>query len=337
MKNTKKGGALVMAALLLLMTFVGCTRQETDNGTTETAAENRETASETEDADRYTKLVDDDSVSDKLRIYFLALTVPEGTEDKAGDAAVIITPDDHVMMIDSGHPESSDQTVDFLKDLGITKIDAYVESHPHIDHIGGFPAVANAFEIGHVYRTNVEHTTQTYTNFVNAVEEEGCPVTYLKEGDTLDLDSGIHIDIYNPEEEVVYPEKFPEGATQFLNNESLTMKMTYGESTILFAGDLYTSGEDLVLEKYGEELQADVVKANHHGRDTSNQKEWVEALSPEIVVAMDETMQSSTVVKRYIKEGAQYYTTAINGFVRVSMDKNKNYEVLTQKGQALDL
>ena len=337
MKRIKAGAAMLMAAVFMAMTLAGCQKQETENGETETVAESVETASEQEDADRYAELVDDDSVSDKLRIYFMSISVPEGTDDKAGDAAVMITPDDKVMMIDSGHPESSDQVVDFLKELGITKIDAYVESHPHIDHIGGFPAVASAFEIDHVYRTNVEHTTKTYENFERAIEEEGCQVTYLKDGDSLDIFDNIHIDIYHPEEEVVYPEKFPEGSTQFLNDESLTMKITYGESTVLFAGDLYTSGEDDVLEKHADSLQADVVKANHHGRDTSNQKDWVEAVSPKIVVAMDETMQSATIVKRYTKQGADYYTTAINGFVRVAMDDAKNYEVLTQKGEALDL
>jgi len=66
------------------------------------------------------------------------------------------------------------------------------------------------------------------------------------------------------------------------------MKFVYGDSTALFGGDLYIAQEREYVEQYGEALDVDVAKANHHGADTSNLRKWIKALSAQVVVAMGE-------------------------------------------------
>jgi len=95
-------------------------------------------------------------------------------------------------------------------------------------------------------------------------------VEYLEEGDEITFGDHIQVKIYNPPTEIVYPEDYPKNSTQFINDTSITMKFIYGESTALFAGDLYITRERDLIRTYGEELQADIAKANHHGADTSN-------------------------------------------------------------------
>lgn len=90
----------------------------------------------------------------KLSIFFLDLEVSPEAVDKSGDATV-----GNVLLLDSGHPESSHLVIEALKTLNVQAIDIFVASHPHIDHIGGFPQVAATFPIKQVYRSNLDYGT----------------------------------------------------------------------------------------------------------------------------------------------------------------------------------
>ncbi len=281
--------------------------------------------------DRYADLLDTTQYDGKLAIYFLDLTVGEEVEDKAGDCALLISPEGETMLIDTGNPACSYMVVEFLQDLGITRIDYLVLSHPHIDHIGGVPDIVENFEVGVCYRTNVYYTTQTYENCVNALESAGIETVYLHEGDSFYFGS-VLVEIYNPPEEVTYPDDFPNNSTQFLNDTSLLMKLTYGESTFLFGGDLYLAKEKELVEKYGDLLDVDVAKVNHHGKDTSNCLTWVKTVTPLIAVGMgDENLGAMSIYERYVKYGATYYYTSdYDGKILLIADDQANYTVITQ-------
>lgn len=340
---------LILICLLSVLLLAGCGRgaspsspPETADAPVQTTAQEQTTSSETEtqietksveevpEVDRYEEIMDLSGEESKLSFYCWDIRVGEDAEDKAGDSTLFISPDGMTMLLDAGHPDCADQVIGYLKDLGITKIDYFVASHPHIDHIGAFPKIAEEFEIGKTYRSEVEYTTQTYQNYVDAIEKHGIPTEYLKAGDEIPFGDQITIKIYNPGEEIEYPKDFPKNSTAFMNNQSLAMKFIYGESTVLFCGDLYSAAERTLLDQYGDELQADVIKANHHGRDTSNTKKWIETVKPQITVAMLDQAVNMPVRSNYKKAGAEYYLTYYDGIIKVVMDDKKNYEVNCQ-------
>ncbi|AEV28783.1 putative hydrolase (metallo-beta-lactamase superfamily) [Sphaerochaeta pleomorpha str. Grapes] len=267
----------------------------------------------------------------KFNLYFLDLEVSAEATDKSGDSTVLISPDGKVMLLDCGHPESGRQVVDALHALGIEKIDYFVASHPHIDHIGGFPEIAENFPIGKVYRTALEYPTDIYRRFVSAISEKNIPVEMLSEGDAFSFGDQISVEVFNPSLEITYPSNYPDNSTQFVNNTSLALKFSYGESTAWFSGDLYVPQERVLVMKYGEALQSDVAKANHHGGDTSNSLKWIKNLKATVVVAMHDDVSSMTVYNNYKKYGAAYHLTRNDGNVKVSMDEKKNYTVVDEK------
>lgn len=67
-----------------------------------------------------------------------------------GDSEFVQLPDGKTMLIDAGEVVSGSTVVDYLKDLGVKKVDYLVGSHPHSDHIGGLADVINEFDIGEV-------------------------------------------------------------------------------------------------------------------------------------------------------------------------------------------
>lgn len=269
--------------------------------------------------------------SGTFSMYFLDLDVSADSPDKSGDATILISPDGKVMLLDSGHPECGTQVLQALRELGIDTIDIFVASHPHIDHIGGFPTVADNITINKVYRSNLEYSSQPNNAFLHALESKHIPTTILSEGDSFSFGDYIQVEVFNPPEQIVYPKDYPNNATQFINNNSLALKFTYGQSTAWFSGDLYLVQERKLLQKYGETIQGDVSKANHHGGDTSNSIRWIKNMRSQIVVAMHDQLDSMTVYNNYKKYGAEYHLTLNDGLVKVVMDDQKHYQVFDTK------
>ncbi len=267
----------------------------------------------------------------KLALYFLDLEVSPTAEDKSGDATILISPEGKVMLLDCGHPESAPQVIDALTKLGVKRINYFVASHPHIDHIGSFPVVAAKFPIDRVYRTKLEYPTDIYKAFVQTIDQYHIPVTYLEEGDSFSFGSSITIKIFNPSQTITYPKNYPDNSTQFVNNASLAMRFSYGLSSVWFSGDLYIAQERTLVNKYGTTLQSDVIKANHHGADTSNSLRWIKNMRAKIVVAMQDQFDSINVYNTYKKYGAEYHLTLNDGLVKVVMDDKQHYQVFDTK------
>ncbi|MFA6845153.1 MAG: MBL fold metallo-hydrolase [Sphaerochaetaceae bacterium] len=281
--------------------------------------------------DRFSSLCDRSEEKGKVTMYFVDLDVPKGSKDKSGDSTIIISPDGKVMLLDCGHPDAAKDVIKVLQTLDIKKIDIFVNSHPHIDHLGAFPQIAELFDIGEVYRSTVEYKSSVYyRDFVSAIESHKIPVRYIKDGDSFMLGSSVRVDVLGPKAEIVYPSGYPDNSTQFLNDESVVLQLTYGDSKMLFSGDLYRGGEREVLDSHKDILASDVAKANHHGNDTSNQLGWIKAVRPQVVVAMNDTMGSMTVLHNYVKYGATFYHTLYNGLIKVQVDEHHKVNVQTQ-------
>lgn len=302
---------------------------ETDTVTSE--PETTEAMNETEEAvDRYDEIIDLTAIEGKLAIYFLDLDPVTTGDEHSGDSTLLISPDGKVMLIDAGNTPCGDEITAFLKQLGITRIDYLVASHAHIDHIGGMPEIITNFEIGTHYRSYVEYTTQTYQNYVSAVENADIPVEYVKQGDSFMFGDYITVDVLNPEAEIEYPDATVQNWNQFMNDHSMLLKMTYGKSTFLFGGDLYVAQEMILVQNYADQLKVDVAKVNHHGYSTSSCRKWVKTTLPQIAVAMGDEIGSVDVCELYEKQGAVYYHTSLDGCVRVIADDARNYEVTSR-------
>jgi competence protein ComEC len=78
------------------------------------------------------------------------------------------------MLIDSGPASAADDVASTIQDLGKSSVDWALFTHPHEDHIGGAPAVFDAFNIKEVWMPRTSHTTRAYENLLLAIEEEGC-------------------------------------------------------------------------------------------------------------------------------------------------------------------
>jgi len=159
----------------------------------------------------------------------------------------------------------------YLKNLGVTDIEVLIATHPDADHIGGLPAVFEAYAVKAVYAPKVSHTTDAFKDFLIAVKNEGRAIKTAKAGVSLTL-KGVTAAFVAPVGE--YGED--------LNDWSGVLRLTYGKTSFLFAGDAeLASIKDMTAGKVS--LAADVLKVSHHGAANGTTKAFLDKVKPNVI------------------------------------------------------
>lgn len=199
---------------------------------------------------------------DDMRVHFLDVG--------QGDSILIESPNDEYMLIDGGDKGSGDEIVAYLQQRGIDTLDVVVATHPDADHIGGLIDVLENVTIERWVDSGKAHTSQTYIEMLSLIDEKGIDFTVAERGDTVAFDDALTVD-------VVYADP-----TSNDNNEaSVVLKMTYNERSFLFAADAGIKEEGKMASS---DIDADVLKAGHHGSNTSSSEAFIQAVSPDITV-----------------------------------------------------
>ncbi|HEX9677182.1 PKD domain-containing protein [Nitrososphaera sp.] len=216
-----------------------------------------------------TSVVEDQYANQELKIVFINVG--------QGDSTLIILPNGRAMLIDGGEPNQFQTVLATLQEHGVPKIDVVVATHPHADHMGGLIGVMSNIEVGKVIDSGQIHTTTTFEDFLDAIDSHQIPLTSVHEGDTINIDPYVSLVVLNP------PTSLPEGAhnEENFNNNSVVIKMTYGEFTVIFPGDIEQETESRLS---AEEIDVDVLLASHHGSRGSNSLAYLNAASPEVTI-----------------------------------------------------
>ena len=194
-----------------------------------------------------------------------------------GDAILIKTASEAVL-IDAGPGSSKNTLREYLTSRGVETIDYAIFTHPHEDHIGGAAMVMNDFAVKNVILPDVVHTSATFENMIDVIEKSGAEVHQALYGTQYDI-GGIRLTILAP-----ISEEYSD-----LNDYSVAVRIDFGETSFMFTGDAEALVESQMLAKYSPAmLDCDFMKAAHHGSSTSNTREFLEAVSPDIVAISSE-------------------------------------------------
>ncbi|MBV1915949.1 MAG: DNA internalization-related competence protein ComEC/Rec2 [Pseudomonadales bacterium] len=223
--------------------------------------------------------------------------------------SVSIRTANHSLLYDTG-PRFSPQfdagsavVVPFLRKQGTGTLDLLLLSHADNDHVGGASSVLDTISVDRLLlgsRNKQIHELQS--SF--PVQTTACSA-----GTSWQWD-GVQFDL-------LYP--FEQGARRENNNSCVLMVKSPGVS-ILFTGDIESSVEKELVEKYGSQLKADILIAPHHGSNTSSTRRFIESVSPaQVIISSGYNNRyrhpASAVIDRYNVIGSDIINTAHEGAI----------------------
>ncbi len=202
-----------------------------------------------------------------------------------GDGICVTSKEGVTYMIDGGSTSKKNIGKYILKPYlsyhGILKVDYWLISHLDEDHISG---LIELLEDGYcidtvVFTESVKHVTEEsanehYERIMDLCEKNKTEVLYVDTGDSFGTKSLSFICLSPDENEYTKT-----------NENSMALKMSYGDFDMLFTGDMGTEQEMDVLEESGSVLDdVEVVKSAHHGSKNSNCEKWLSEISPNLTL-----------------------------------------------------
>ncbi|WP_222913044.1 lamin tail domain-containing protein [Natrinema sp. SYSU A 869] len=294
-------------AVVTLVTLAGCGGAITDeattpNGTTEPTSESPGETQNTLTANS----------SGTLSVNFINVG--------QGSSTLIVGPTNETMLIDSGDwSDDGEDVLAYLEKHDIDRIDYLVTTHADADHIGGHEAIIDYFEtegegVGAVYDPGITSTSQTYQRYLDAVEEHDVTLYETRAGDQIPFE-GVETQVLAP----------PEGylAAGDRNENSIVVRLGFGQSSFLLPGDGETASEQFLVDEYGAVLNATVLSASHHGSQSSSGNEFLDVTDPRVAVlssAYDSQYghPHDEVLQRFSQQSIQTYWTATHGNIQVT-------------------
>lgn len=230
---------------------------------------------------------------------------------KIGKAdAVILTTENHAVIIDCGEKGDGKDVLNYLSEKGIEKLDYLFITHFDKDHVGGAAKVIKGIEIGEIVTPDYEGNVKAYENYVEALSEKGIKPNKLLDEMNFTLDDVV-FSVYPPMHS--YYEESD-------NDYSLVISVTHGENTFLFAGDAETERLSELPGQIGN-MAHDFVKMPHHGKYDVGLERFVQSVNPKYAVITCSNKESAEeeALEVLRKQGCEIYLT-VEGTVKAISD-----------------
>jgi competence protein ComEC len=241
-----------------------------------------------------------------------------------GEATVMILPEGGVVVYDAGGPlrlggrdPGRDVLAPLLRQWGVRTIDLAIVSHPHPDHIGGFAYLAQNFTIRELWHNGMLEESSLRA-LVDRLHAAGRSVRQAASLPRISVREGVTFEVFHPRPPP------SEGLSYYAeldtNDNSIVLKVRFGQRTLLLPGDIEHAAEARLASQLSP---VDVLKAPHHGSATSSSESLLDATSPQLVIiscGVDNPfgLPSAAVLARYAGHHVTVLQTDRDGLVELS-------------------
>lgn len=256
--------------------------------------------------------------------------------DVGQSESILLIQGEHAMLIDTGEMDCGKKVTQYLKSVGISRLDEIVLTHFHKDHVGGFHKVVSSIDVGKVICMDSKYADTVTESFwyvdmqiaritSSLIHKHNIPIElpYEKTGILRSFTLG------NASVEILAQETH----SDIINNKSIVMKVSYGDFSALLMSDAQGEVEEALVESRID-ISADVLKVGHHGSKTSTKMEFLEKVNPQYaVISCGEDNNyghpNSFVMKKLYKQGAEVHRTDLEGTIIIETDGMGKIEFIT--------
>lgn len=239
-----------------------------------------------------------------------------------GDATLINLSGDNEILIDGGPDMKILYKLGKYLPIYNRDIELMILTHPHSDHVNGLVDVLNRYKVEKIMYTGVKYDSSMYQEFLESIGRDA--IHRVSMTDKINLDENNFL-------EIIYPwEDFEGMEFKNQNDNSIVVKLiTENGFDFLFMGDIEMNIEEEILQNIEHEnLQANVLKAGHHGSDTSSGEEFLQMVSPEkaiISCGKDNNFghPSLRTIRRLERMGIEVFRTDEDGDVIIKIKDEK--------------
>ncbi len=191
-----------------------------------------------------------------------------------------------------------------------------VLTHAHPDHMNGLKAVAQNFKITNYWECFSPKDSDSYIQLMESLSSRVIKQKMFK-GDTVYV-GGTQI-------QVLHPVKGETVVHKVHNNQSLVLRFAYGQDSFLLTGDIEREIEAKILKNHVA-VDSTVLKSPHHASISSSSLEFLEKVSPKVIVISVGKgnwygLPHPDVLERYEHVEATVYRTDIHGAIEITSDK----------------
>lgn len=251
-----------------------------------------------------------------LKIYFFDVG--------QGESTLLVLPGGINILVDTGSPAAGPMLVDNIRSLGIDRIDHLILTHPHDDHIGGIFNVLHKMDVRNYYDNSFNNIkSNLFDDYVRLVRKEQSSYHVLHAGNILNFNA-VKIDILNP----ILP------LSGSINEDSIVLRVSYGDINILLTGDVRDIGEKRILES-GRGIRSIILKVGHHGDSNASTENFLDMVKPEIaVISVGNNNRYAKpheeALSKLNASGAEVLRTDIHGHITLETD-GTTYSIRTGK------
>jgi competence protein ComEC len=211
----------------------------------------------------------------------------------------------------------------FLWRRKIASVDILVSSHPHPDHLNGLLFIARHFNIREIWINQESTDTEPYRDFMRVLEEKDIRVLAPKDLVVPRIINGVRFEALYPP--VDFLERKAQESWRTPNNNSLVLKVTFGDVSFLLPGDIEEEAERELASLACTTLRSDVLLVPHHGSQSSSTYRFLKCVKPEIGIVSSGWrnrygMPKKKILKRYETLGCRIFRTDRQGAITITTD-----------------
>jgi competence protein ComEC len=291
-----------------------------------------------------------------------------------GDSILIIAPGGKSLLIDAGDAGKGKVVLEALKRNKVEKLDYFIATHPHPDHIGGADELFKGIKVGTVIdngvdmstpapspspakkgakpsptpparRTRTKTITSFFDEYKDALQKSGAQYQKAQVGQKIDLGGGAILTVLAPSEPFFNADQLKAGGNE-PNANSIVLRLDYGDFSMLFLGDAEAQTEQRLLNKPDLELKATMIKVGHHGSKYATTHAFLERVKPEAAIISTGgwnrySHPAQETLDRIKSANVKLFRTDLQGEITITTkgkaDSGKFYEIKPAKEATEDL